>query len=144
MGRVGSMTIPTDPKEAANLGKAWGETITDSVFGIADDLKKVKAKNAVTAQRNELIKINNEIAKNNQLLRKQAMQELADEQERQRVARMSPAQKQAYAAAKAQAAKAERDRRVEAENMKQYIWAGVILIALMAIAAAIVLAVVRM
>ena len=27
--------IPTDPKEAANIGKQWGEAITDSVsFGI--------------------------------------------------------------------------------------------------------------
>ncbi len=27
--------IPTDPKEAAELGKKWGETITDSVFGFS-------------------------------------------------------------------------------------------------------------
>ena len=136
--------IPTDPKEAANLGKVWGETLTDSVFGIADDIKKVKAKNQATAARNELIKINNEIAKNNQLLRQQAMKELAEEQERQRIARMTPAQKQAYAAAKAKAAKAERDRQVESENMKQYIWAGVILVALIAIAVTIGIAVLRM
>jgi L-lactate utilization protein LutC len=135
--------IPTDPKEAANLGKVWGETLTDSVFGIADDLRKVKAKNQATAARNELVKINNEIAKNNQLLRQQAMREIAEEQERARIARMTPAQKQAYANAKARAAKAAHDREVEAENMKQYIWAGVILIALMAIAGAIGIAVLR-
>ena len=129
--------IPTDPKEAANLGKVWGETLTDSVFGIADDMKKVKAKNQATAARNELIKINNEIAKNNQLLRQQAMREIAEEQERQRIARMTPAQKQAYAAAKAQAKKAEHDRQVAAENTKQYIIAGVI-IAFLAIAGSIV------
>ncbi len=74
--------IPTDPKEAAELGKKWGETITDSVFGFSDDIKKVKAKNQVTKARNELVKINNEIARNNNLLRQQAMKELADEQER--------------------------------------------------------------
>jgi len=136
--------IPTDPKEAANLGKVWGETLTDSVFGIADDIKKVKAKNQATAARNELVKINNEIAKNNALLRKQAMQELADEQERARMARMTPAQRQAYTAAKAAAKRAEHDREVESDNLKQYIWAGVILIALMAIAATIGLAVLRM
>lgn len=136
--------IPTDPKEAANLGKVWGETLTDSVFGIADDLRKVKAKNQATAARNELVKINNEIAKNNQLLRQQAMREIAAEQEAQRIARMSPAQRQAYAKAKSQAAKAAHDREVEAENMKQYIWAGVILIALIAIAGAIGIAVLRM
>ena len=138
------MTIPLDPKNAQKLGQAWGGVITDSVFGIADDLKKVKAKNAATAQRNELIKINNEIAKNNALLRKQAMQELADEQERARMARMTPAQRQAYTAAKAAAKRAEHDREVESDNLKQYIWAGVILIALMAIAATIGLAVLRM
>ena len=136
--------IPTDPKEAAELGKAWGKTITDSVFGFSDDIRKVKAKNQATAARNELIKINNEIAKNNQLLRQQAMREIAEEQERQRIARMTPAQKQAYAAAKAQAARAARDREVESANLKQYIWAGVILVALMAIVATIGLAVLRM
>ena len=129
--------IPTDPKEAAKLGKVFGETLTDSVFGIADDIKKVKAKNQATAAHNELVKINNEIAKNNALLRKQAMQELADEQERKRLAMMSPAQKEAYARAKAQAKKAEHDRQVTAENTKQYIIAGVI-IAFLAVAGSIV------
>jgi len=88
--------IPTDPKEAANLGKAWGEAVTDSVFGIADDMKKVKAKNIATKARNELVQINNDIAKNNALLRKQAMQEIAAEQERDRIAKMNPAQREAY------------------------------------------------
>ena len=46
--------IPTDPKEAANLGKAWGEAVTDSVFGIADDMKKVKAKNIVFHRKKNL------------------------------------------------------------------------------------------
>jgi L-lactate utilization protein LutC len=107
------------------------------VFGIADDLRKVKAKNQAIAARNEMVKINNEIAKNNALLRKQAMQELADEQERKRLAMMSPAQKEAYARAKAQAKKAEHDRQVAAENTKQYIIAGVI-IAFLAVAGSIV------
>jgi L-lactate utilization protein LutC len=129
--------LPTDPKEAAKLGKVFGETLSDSVFGIADDLRKVKAKNQAIAARNEMVKINNEIAKNNALLRKQAMQELADEQERKRLAMMSPAQKEAYARAKAQAKKAEHDRQVAAENTKQYIIAGVI-IAFLAVAGSIV------
>jgi biotin carboxyl carrier protein len=118
--------IPTDPKEAANIGKQWGEVITDSVFGISDDLKKVKAKNQSIKARNELVKINNEIARNNNLLRQQAMKELADEQERQRMARMSPAQREAYKKAKAKAELDERNRRVEAENTKQIIIASLI------------------
>jgi hypothetical protein len=118
--------IPTDPKEAANIGKQWGETITDSVFGFSDDIKKVKAKNQAIKARNELVKINNEIARNNNLLRQQAMKELADEQERQRMARMSPAQREAYKKAKAKAELDERNRKVEAENTKQIIIASLI------------------
>jgi len=120
------MMIPTDPKEAANVGKQWGEAITDSVFGFSDDIKKVKAKNQATKARNELIKINNEVARNNNLLRQQAMRELADEQERQRMARMSPAQREAYKKAKAKAELDERNRKVEAENTKQIIIASLI------------------
>ena len=118
--------IPTDPKEAANIGKQWGEAITDSVFGISDDLKKVKAKNQAIKARNEIVKINNEIAKNNNLLRQQAMRELADEQERKRMAMMSPAQKEAYRKAKERAALEERNRKIDAENTKQIILASLI------------------
>ena len=135
--------LPTDPKEAAKLGKAFGETLSDSVFGIADDLRKVKAKNQAIAARNEIIKINNQIAKNNQLLRKQAMQELAAEQEAQALARMNPAQREAYKKAKAKAALDERNKQIDAENMRSYIIAGLIILALVAIAGAIAFAVLR-
>jgi Fe2+ transport system protein B len=118
--------IPTDPKEAANIGKQWGEAITDSVFGISDDLKKVKAKNQSIKARNEIVKINNEIARNNNLLRQQAMKELADEQERKRIAMMSPAQKEAYKKAKEKAALEERNRQIDAENTKQIILASLV------------------
>lgn len=117
--------IPTDPKEAANIGKQWGEVITDSVFGISDDLKKVKAKNQAIKARNEIVKINNEIARNNNLLRQQAVKELADEQERKRIAMMSPAQKEAYKKAKVRAELEERNRQIEAENTKQIILASI-------------------
>ena len=113
--------IPTDPEEAAKLGKKWGEVATESIFGISDDLKKVKAKNQATKARNELVKINNEITRNNNLLRQQAMKELADEQERKRMAMMSPAQKEAYKKAKAKAELDARNRQIEAENTKQII-----------------------
>jgi len=129
--------IPLDPKNASNLGKAWGEAITDSVFGIADDMKKVKAKNIATKARNELITINNNIAKNNALLRKQAMQELAAEQEADRIARMNPAQREAYKKAKAKAALDERNRQIDADNTKQLIWAVVIVLVFLLIAGGI-------
>ena len=63
--------LPTDPKEAAKLGKAWGEVLAESIFGVADVLKNGKnmkaaanakqlqenasiaAKNAVTRAKNE-------------------------------------------------------------------------------------------
>ena len=123
-----------DPKDAANLGKVWGETVTDSVFGIAEDMKKVKAKNAATRARNELVQINNDVARNNALLRKQAMQEIAAEQERDRIAKMNPAQREAYKKAKARAALDAHNREIEAENTKQIVLAVVILIVFIAIA----------
>lgn len=123
-----------DPKDAANLGKVWGDVVTDSVFGIADDMKKVKAKNAATRARNELVQINNDVAKNNALLRKQAMQEVAEEQERDRIAKMNPAQREAYKKTKTRAALDAHNREIEAENTKQIVLAAVILIVLIAIA----------
>ena len=126
--------IPMDPKEAANIGKVWGDVVTDSMFGIADDMKKVKAKNIATKARNELVQINNDIAKNNALLRKQAMQEIAAEQEHDRLARMNPAQREAYKKAKARAALEARNREIDAENTKQIVLGVVILIVFIAIA----------
>ena len=129
--------IPMDPKEAANIGKVWGDVVTDSMFGIADDMKKVKAKNIATKARNELVQINNDIAKNNALLRKQAMQEIAAEQEHDRLARMNPAQREAYKKAKARAALEARNREIDAENTKQIVLGVVILIVFIAIAGSV-------
>ena len=129
--------ISMDPKEAANIGKVWGDVVTDSVFGIADDMKKVKAKNVATKARNELVQINNDIAKNNALLRKQAMQEIASEQERDRIARMNPAQREAYKKAKARAALEARNREIDAENTKQIVLGVVILVVFIAIAGSV-------
>jgi len=136
--------IPIDPKDAAKLGKVWGEVVTDSVFGIADDMKKVKAKNEAIKARNELVKINNETVKNNRLLREQAMRELAAEQEAMTMARMSPAQREAFKKAKAKAALDARNKQIDKENTIQLIIASVIgVIVLAAIAFGVVL-VVRM
>jgi hypothetical protein len=80
------------------------------------------------------VQINNDIAKNNALLRKQAMQEIAAEQERDRIAKMNPAQREAYKKAKARAALDAHNREIEAENTKQVIMAVVILVLLISIA----------
>lgn len=63
--------LPTDPKEAAKLGKVWGEVLADSIFGVADVLRdgknmkkaannKVKQQNAAIAAKNAVIRAKNE------------------------------------------------------------------------------------
>lgn len=63
--------LPTDPKKAAQLGKAWGEVLAESIFGVADVLRdgknmkaaansKVKQQNTMIAAKNAVIKAKNE------------------------------------------------------------------------------------
>lgn len=63
--------LPTDPKKAAQLGKAWGEVLAESIFGVADVLKngknmkaaansKMQQQNAATAAKNAVIRAKNE------------------------------------------------------------------------------------
>jgi len=63
--------LPTDPKKAAQLGKAWGEVLAESIFGVADVLRdgknmkaaansKVKQQNASVAAKNAVIRAKNE------------------------------------------------------------------------------------
>jgi hypothetical protein len=63
--------LPTDPKKAAQLGKAWGEVLADSIFGVADVLRdgknmkalanaKAKQQNAAIAAKNAVIRAKNE------------------------------------------------------------------------------------
>ena len=63
--------LPTDPKKAAQLGKAWGEVLAESIFGVADVLKNGKnmkaaanskqlQENAATAAKNAVIRAKNE------------------------------------------------------------------------------------
>lgn len=63
--------LPTDPKKAAQLGKAWGEVLAESIFGVADVLRdgknmkaaansKVKQQNAATAAKNAVARAKNE------------------------------------------------------------------------------------
>jgi ABC-type multidrug transport system fused ATPase/permease subunit len=118
--------IPTDPKEAANIGKAWGEAITDSVFGIVDTVRNAPAQKAANNQkiinRNKITEINNQVIKNNNALREQAMREIAAEQEATMLARMTPAQRQAFHQARADAAHAAHKAKVEAQRKKEEFW----------------------
>ncbi|CAB5220674.1 hypothetical protein UFOVP245_11 [uncultured Caudovirales phage] len=63
--------LPTDPKKAAQLGKAWGEVLAESIFGVADVLRdgknmkaaanaKAKQQNAITAAKNAVARAKNE------------------------------------------------------------------------------------
>jgi hypothetical protein len=66
-----NLMLPTDPKKAAQLGKAWGEVLAESIFGVADVLKNGKnmkaaanakqlQENAATAAKNAVIRAKNE------------------------------------------------------------------------------------
>lgn len=132
-----------DPKSAAKFGNSIGKGLSDSVFGIVDtvrDSKRIKAENnSKIAARNKVTEINNQVVRMNNTLREQAMREIAAEQEKAALMKMSKAQREAYYKAKVEAAKeAERLRREE-ERKKEEFWeavwiivAIVILIALLA------------
>jgi len=111
--------IPTDPKKAQKLGQEWGEVITDSVFGIVDTVKHAKA---VKEHNKNTVEANKGISAQNKILRDIAIKELAAEQERAALDKLTPAQKHAYykqktleAKAAAQAKK-EEEQRIEERN----------------------------
>ena len=118
--------IPMDPRKAQKLGENWGGAITDSVFGIVDVVKNAPAQKAANNRaalaRNAQIEANNAVTRMNNQLRVQAMQEIAAEQEQAALLRMSPAQRQAYYQAKADAAHAAHRAKVEAERKRQEFW----------------------
>ena len=123
--------IPMDPKKAQKLGQAWGEVLTDSVFGIVDTVKNAPAQRAANNQKilnkNKITEINNQITRNNNLLREQAMREIAAEQEADMLARMTPAQRAAFKQAKIDAEqtrkRSERLARERADERSQIFWA---------------------
>jgi ABC-type transport system involved in cytochrome bd biosynthesis fused ATPase/permease subunit len=124
-----------DPKSAGKLGESYGKGITDAVFGIVDVFKNAPAQKAANTQRvinqNKITEINNQVVRNNNRLREQAMREIAAEQEATMIAKMSPAQRQQYYKDKADAAKEAHRAKVAAERaheeMMELVWVGVIL-----------------
>ena len=115
-----------DPKTAAKLGESYGKGITDAVFGIVDVVKNApaqkEANNRKVLAQNRITEINNQITRNNNALREQAMREIAAEQEAEMIARMSPAQRQAFFQARADAAHAAHKAKVEAQRKKEEFW----------------------
>ena len=115
-----------DPKSAGKIGEAYGKGITDAVFGIVDVVKNAPAQKAANNQRvinqNKITEINNQVIRNNNALREQAMKETAAEQEAAMIARMTPAQRQAFYQARADAAHAAHKAKVEAQRKKEEFW----------------------
>lgn len=115
-----------DPKSAAKLGGSLGKGLSDQVFGIVDDMRNAKNIKAANNQRiinqNKVTEINNQVTRQNNLLREQAMRELAAEQEQQAIARMTPAQRQEYYKAKTAAAKEAARLKKEEERKKEEFW----------------------
>lgn len=115
-----------DPKSAHKLGEQYGKALTDSIFGIVDVVKNAPAQKAANNQRilnqNKVTEINNQIVRNNNALRIQAMKEIAAEQEQEMIAKMSPAQRKAFYEAKNAAAKEHHRLMVEAQRKKEEFW----------------------
>jgi len=124
-----------DPKSAAKIGESYGKGITDAVFGIVDVVKNAPAQKAANNQRvinqNKITEINNQVVRNNNRLREQAMREIAAEQEASMIAKMSPAQRDAYykekVAAIKEAKRLARQAEIAHEEMMELVWVCVIL-----------------
>ena len=115
-----------DTKSAGKLGEAYGKGITNAVFGIVDVVKNAPAQKAANTQRvinqNKITEINNQVIRNNNALREQAMREIVAEQEAAMIARMTPAQRQAFYQARADAAHAAHKAKVDAQRKKEEFW----------------------
>ena len=114
-----------DPKSAAKLGSSLGKGLSDQVFGIVDDVRNAKnikaANNQKIINQNKITEINNQVIRNNKL-REQAMREIAAEQEATAIAKMTPAQRDAYYKAKVEAAKEAKRLEREAQRKKEEFW----------------------
>ena len=115
-----------DPKSAGKIGEAYGKGITDAVFGIVDVVRNApaqkEANNRKVLAQNRITEINNQVIRNNNTLREQAMREIAAEQEQEMISRMSPAQRQAFFQARADAAREAHRLKVEAQRKSEKFW----------------------
>ena len=115
-----------DPKSAGKIGEAYGKGITDAVFGIVDVVRNApaqkEANNRKVLAQNRITEINNQVIRNNNTLREQAMREIVAEQEQEMISRMSPAQRQAFFQARADAAREAHRLKVEAQRKSEEFW----------------------
>jgi hypothetical protein len=85
--------LPTDPKKAAELGKAWGEVLAESIFGVADVLKN--GKNMKAAANSKMLRQNAETAAKNAVIRAKNEAKLKEQQEAAYM-KMSHSEREAY------------------------------------------------
>ena len=85
--------LPTDPKEAAKLGKAWGEVLAESIFGVADVLKN--GKNMKAAANSKRLQENAAIAAKNAVIKAKNESKLKEQQEAAYM-NMSHSEREAY------------------------------------------------
>lgn len=85
--------LPTDPKKAAQLGKAWGEVLAESIFGVADVLKN--GKNMKAAANSKQLQENAATAAKNAVIRAKNEAKLKEQQEAAYM-KMSRAEREAY------------------------------------------------
>ena len=112
--------LPTDPKEAAKLGKAWGEVLTESIFGITDLFKNRKGMKEAANKKMQLQ--NQRTLIKNAKIQKQNAQKLQEE-EAKLLMGLSAAEKEKYFKDKADlaksAARAEQEAKEAAEERVQ-------------------------
>jgi len=115
--------LPSDPKKAAELGKAWGEVLGDSIFGVLDVLKNGKGMKEAANKKMELQNQRQSIK--NAKIRSENAKKLHDEEMRM-LATLSPAEKEKYFKEKAEKAKfnaqALKDAEADAEERVLMLW----------------------
>lgn len=115
-----------DPKSAAKLGESYGKGVTDAVFGIVDVVRNAPAQKAANNQRvlnqNKITDINNQVVRNNNALRVQAMREIAAEQEQEMLSRMTKSQREQFFRARAEAAHEAHRLKVESKRKAEEFW----------------------
>jgi cation transport ATPase len=119
--------LPTDPKKAAEMGKAWGNVLADSIFGVTDVIrdrkgmkeaanKRMEAQNKMTAIKNTAIQAQN-------FKKQKEMEQQARDVEASMLARLSPKEREEYHQMRADdakaAAKAKKQAEIDAQETKE-------------------------
>jgi len=135
--------LPTDPKKAADLGKAWGNVLADSIFGVTDvirDRKGMKeAANKKMEMQNKMQAIKNKAIQAQNFAKQKEMERNAADQEAAMLARMSPADREEYHKMRAEEAKAsaraKREEEERAQEMKDLAAIGAVVVVVLPILA---------